>query len=219
MKLSIIFCVLESYKVVRRQFLHFSRFIDKYDAEVIFVDDGSIPEINIPFHEKIKVIRTNEDHIKWHNPAARNYGAKNARGEYYYMSDIDHILTEESVAEACAFTGDKLVFRRKYGVLTEKKISTNRDMLLVYGCKEHELNYVGQHANTFVMKAEWFKLLKGYDERFCGSHGGDDVDLNNRYRYLFKKGIADRHVVGKAIIYVFPNPSRDVKKIFHSLRG
>lgn len=221
MKLSIIISVLDSHLVVQNQVTHFERFISKYDCELIIVDDGSdIPlrdEVVITNEKQIRIVETN-DKRKWSQPAGRNFGSKHARGEYYYMTDIDHILTEESIAEACSFTGDKMVFRRQYGVLTDEEILTDRDTLLIYGCKEHDLKYVGQHANTFVMKDEWFKLLKGYDERFCGNHGGDDTDLNNRYRHLFKKGIAARHVVGKSIIYVFPDPSRDIKKIFHSLR-
>ena len=112
-----------------------------------------------------------------------------------------------------------MVFGRKFAILNENlEICRDKDVLMEYGCKEQDLEKNSSHANTFAMKGSIFiNLLKGYDEKFCGKHGGDDTDLNNRYGKLHYSKLVERHIMG-SLIYVFPDPNRDVKKIFHSLR-
>ena len=72
------------------------------------------------------------------------------------------------------------------------------------------------HGNSFLIRKELFDRLGGYDEVFCGKYGGDDVDFNARYREICRRGLAmPEEVRGKG--YVFPDPARDVKNLFHSL--
>jgi hypothetical protein len=72
------------------------------------------------------------------------------------------------------------------------------------------------HANSFVIRRELFLRLGGYDERFCGRYGGDDVDFNERYDALCRRGLA-RPAEVAGLGYVFPDPARDVQKLFHDL--
>ncbi len=62
-------------------------------------------------------------------------------------------------------------------------------------------------------------MLQGYDIiKHDAKYGGDDVDLNHRYRdLLVQTGKATRHTNGP-FIYVFPNAAWDAKHLFHKLR-
>lgn len=222
-KLSVIIAVLDSHEVVQHQIRQFEKWIWRYPVELILMDDGSeLPldeVVEIENSEQIGIIKT-YDTRKWSQPAARNYGARIARAEYVLMTDVDHILTEDAIKECLAFTGDKLVFRRAWGVLLEDgSVSKDKNTLLEYGCQENDLNVISQHANTFCMRKKIFvDMLNGYDESFCGKYGGDDSDLNNRYGELYRLGKAGRHIVAVSMIYVYPDPRKDVKKVFHGLR-
>tara|TARA_R110000824_G_scaffold242332_2_gene431011 strand:- start:1136 stop:1900 length:765 start_codon:yes stop_codon:yes gene_type:complete len=219
----------------------------KEECEIIIIDDGSeksianylttkwnmsenlysiyseeykstIIDFGLLLGFKFRVVETN-DKTPWSQPRARNIGAYISVGEYLLMTDIDHIFTEESIVETVNFKGDKLVFRRKFAIIDEKlEICRDKKVLMDYGCKEADLEKSGSHANTFAMKREIFiDLLNGYDEKFCGKHGGDDTDLNKRYGELHYKKLVNKHVMG-SLIYVYPNPRKDVKRIFHDLR-
>ncbi len=72
------------------------------------------------------------------------------------------------------------------------------------------------HANSFVIRRELFDQLGGYDERFCGRYGGDDIDFNTRYERLCREGRArPAEVLGEG--YYYPDPAH-VKELFHPLR-
>jgi len=71
--------------------------------------------------------------------------------------------------------------------------------------------------NSFLIRKRVFDLLGGYDERYCGRYGGDDVDLNERYAALCRRGLAKpEEIRGEG--FVFPNPALDVKRLFHALK-
>lgn len=217
MKCSIIYNVLESYEIVRRQILHMSRIVPK-DWEVIIVDDGSDPPIIIkmaaPFD--LKVLYTLDGRF-WTQGAARNLGASRARGEYLFMSDIDHMLSEEAVWAITEFTGTKMVFKRTKAILNgEGKICQDKETLREYGCPEPYLKgEQGAGWNIFAMRRDLFFEIGGYLE--VSGYGIEDVDFSKRTgQTMTKLGLA-RHTVGPAI-YLYPNPRRDAKGVFHSLR-
>jgi len=222
MKASIIIAVLNSHEVVNRQLRHFKGIIPN-NCEVIIIDDGSEPSIT--FNEKIdyrlKLFATHDER-PWSQPCARNRGAEIAQSEYVLMTDIDHVFSEEAINAVVNFNGDKMVFPRQWAVLSDEgKIIQDPEVLFEYGLdtelyKQRGL-HAGQHANTFAMKKILYDMLGGYKESFCGKYGGDDTDFARRYGELHYKGLAKRHVHGPAI-YVYPNPRKDVKGLFHKLR-
>jgi predicted glycosyltransferase involved in capsule biosynthesis len=217
-ELSIIVSVLESYEVVRRQLLHFQRILPR-ECELIMVDDGSEPSlqavcdsISISFAFKLHFTH---DHRPWTQPKGRNIGASFSCAPKLLFFDIDHILTSDIIQACLRYEGDKLHWLRRPGILDERGcIVTDPVVLLEYGLTD---NFVSVHANSFMIRQPLFKQLGGYDERFCGRYGGDDIDFNDRYQRMCQGGRArPEEVIGEG--YVFPNPSADVKRVFHSLR-
>lgn len=228
-ELSIIIAVLDSHEVVKRQLFHFEKMNLPDEVEFIIVDDGSIPPLKDYLKENVKrtiglnylIIETN-DQRKWSQPCARNTGAHVASSERLLMTDIDHVLSKEAIEFCLQSDADKVMFPRHWAVLDEGGgISQSPHVLHKYGLpkkiwEERKFNG-GMHHNTFMMQKKHFMELDGYDEKFCGKYGGDDTDFAYRYSLLVRDNKATRHILGPSI-FVFPDPNRDVQKIFHSLR-
>jgi predicted glycosyltransferase involved in capsule biosynthesis len=217
-RLSLIVSVLESYEVVRRQLLHFEGFLPR-NCELILVDDGSEPSLanicaGVP---KSFAFRLHEtcDRRPWTQPRARNIGASLARADRLLFFDIDHIVTANVVETCLRYQGDKLHWLRRPGVLDQcGRIVTDRAVLRDYGFTNDAPSV---HANSFMIRRQLFEDMSGYDERFCGRYGGDDVDFNARYARLCAQGRAQpEDVAGEGFVY--PDPAKDAKNMFHSLR-
>jgi hypothetical protein len=168
----------------------------------------------------LRIVETH-DKRPWSQPRGRNIGADIAYGEELLMTDVDHLITEGGLEDSYNFNGDKMIFRRKFAVLGDNgDIIRDHDILREYGCQDKDLEAVGSHANTFIMKKSIFcDLLNGYDLKFCGKHGGDDTNLSRRYGELHYNGNqVQKHSMAKNLIYVYPDPNKDVKRVFHKLR-
>lgn len=195
MKLSVVISVYQSHEIVRRQLLHFKKL--NLPIEVIIVDDNSNPPI------EGATIRTNNE-MAWTQGLGRNAGAKIAKGEYIFFTDIDHILSEEALKDALNFTGNKMIFRRRIAVLdSEGNIRQDHKTLRAWGYVGRDLD-ASVHGNTFVIKKSIFDELGGYDRGIVGYHpkhkGGDDVYFNAKWNRAYR-GV--KPVVGHDI-YVFP---------------
>jgi glycosyltransferase involved in cell wall biosynthesis/predicted O-methyltransferase YrrM len=216
-RLSLIATVLDSHEMVRRQLRHLERVITA-DCELILVDDGSDPpleslcaEIGPGFD---LTVHATHDRRPWTQPRARNAGAALARTDWLLFFDIDHILTKELIQACLSFTGDKMHWARRPAVLdADGWIVTERDVLIGHGMTEDGPSV---HPNSFLIRKALFELMCGYDERFCGRYGGDDIDFNNRYGRLCAGGLA-RPAEVKGEGYYYPDPGRDVEGMFHHL--
>jgi predicted glycosyltransferase involved in capsule biosynthesis len=215
--LSLIVSVLESYEVVRRQLLHLGRVLPR-DCELIVVDDGSVPPLRDVCNSVDKpfefTLHSTDDRRPWTQPKARNIGAALARANAFVFFDIDHILTESVLEECRHYEGDKLHWIRRPGILDRDGfIVTEREALVHHGLTDDRPSV---HGNSFLIRRALFDRLGGYDERFCGRYGGDDIDFNARYDLLCASGLARRAEV-RGLGYVYPNPARDPHGLFHSL--
>lgn len=216
-KLSLIVSVLDSHEVVRRQFLHLNRVLTP-ECELILIDDGSEPSLREVCESVAKGydfrLNFTHDERPWTQPKGRNLGASVARGDKLLFFDIDHILTENIVQTCLSYPGDKLHWVRKPAVLDEGgEIVTSEDALKAHGLTNASSSV---HVNSFMIRKELFDLLGGYDEKFCGAYGGDDVDFNSRYARLCELDIAKPDEV-KGEGYAYPEPASDQKGLFHSL--
>lgn len=217
LKLSIVISVFESYEIVRRQLLHFSK-IQSDDFEVIIVDDGSNPPIKGASYQT-------GNNLAWTQGLGRNLGASKAKGEYLFMTDIDHIISRKSIDDALRFTGNKMIFRRQIAVLDDSgDVVQDRKTLNDWGYFRETLD-ASVHGNTFVIRKDIFEKLGGYSEGTCtkGYHPvskqGDDCHFNSKWNRAYR---GEKPAVGSDI-YLFPlgrwreDGDLNPKGLFHNL--
>ncbi len=223
MKLSIIISIYQSYEIVRRQIEHFKKMNLSDKVEFIFVDDGSNPPItgemkNLTFYQ------TNNN-LAWTQGLGRNLGASKAKGEYLFMTDIDHIISKGAIEDALEFNGNRMMFRRQIGVLDENgDLKQDKETLLDWGYESDRLS-ASVHGNTFVIKKSIFEELGGYDEKACtwgyhpASRRGDDCFFNSKWNRAFRGVVCP---YGRDI-YMFPigrynkDCNLNPKGFFHNL--
>jgi len=216
MKLSIIFSVYQSYEIVRRQVLHFNKM--NLPFELIIVDDGSDPPIEEARYQT-------GSKLAWTQGLGRNLGASKAKGEYLFLTDIDHILSKEAIEDALNFNGNRMMFRRQIAILDENgDIKQDKETLKDWGYESDKLD-ASVHGNTFVIKKSIFDKLSGYDEKACtwgyhpASNRGDDCFFNAKWNRAFRGHICP---YGRDI-YHFPigryhiRGELNPKGMFHSL--
>lgn len=145
--------------------------------EFILVDDGSP---NHPAAEElVKAPALDDLDIKcfrvpvdkpWHQHAARNIGAHEAKGNWLLLTDMDH-LVPQSTAEALLKIDDRcgtlnipdvFTFTRRDAPGLEKKMHPKTG-------EEHP------HPNSFCMTKDTYWTVGGYDEDFCGIYGTDGM--------------------------------------------
>ena len=204
-KLSIIIPVLNSHEAVRRQIRYLSRLILPY-SEVVIVDDGSDPPLHTYSNGfNLRIIPTN-DFRPWTQPQARNIGAEVARAAMLVFFDVDHIVSARLLNELdafAAFAGDRIDWRR-----IPASISKDGELEPAPGEERKPA------AGIFAMRAEIYRKLGGFDERFCGEYGFDDLDFLERYNKLVEAGEAKPNVTAKAPGYYWTG--EDAPK-FHDL--
>jgi glycosyltransferase involved in cell wall biosynthesis len=215
MKISIVIAILDSHEVVRRQIAHFKKMDLPDSVEFIFVDDGSEPPLtgemrNLTFYYT-------HDKRPWTQGLARNLGATNAKGEYLFFTDIDHIITREAIETSLIFISDKMVFPRYYGILDENgDIVCDEKSMLEFGLNPARVRTrrgylcAGFHGNTYLIRKAVFNAIGGYDVRFCeqGFHMGgrfisEEGQFNGSFDRLVKLGKAKEQVIGPKI-YCYP---------------
>lgn len=212
MKVSIIIPILNSHEIVRRQVLHFERMGLPDDVEIILVDDGSTPPIEVKTDLPLTLIHTN-DFRPWTWPLARNAGAKIAKGEYFIMVDLDHIVTKDFIDKVRNFTGDHIRVNREFAVLDENGVLTqDLETLQAYGLPKGKGVGFTPHRNQFAIHKDLYWKLGGFREDRIGKPypQREDGDFAAKWRVLHESGqIKDfDDVVGyehRPILYMFPN--------------
>jgi len=232
-KCSIVIPVLQSYEPLRRQLLYFEQFLPD-DWEVIVMDDGSdLPIMEDPndYNYHLKIVPTG-DYRNWSQPAARNAGVKLAKGKYIFMPAVDHIVTPDVVQCINAEKFIRMNFYRHWGVLEytddSKKdviIKTDFATLQRYGLKENLIGRKTVPYDIYAMRKDIWLEIGGYDESFVGKYGGDDVAFAKEYaKYIDGKvrenpeKKPDYEIRLRDLIYVYPDPARDLLGLFHNLK-
>ena len=233
MRLSIIIAVYDSHEAVKRQVKYFRSLELPDDIEFILVDDGSDPPHDLDDYDLANLtVYWTHDTRPWTQGLARNFGVKQAKGEYLLMTDIDHILSYEAIMDSYKFTGDRMMFPRFFGVLLEDgTLTQDLEILEDYGYDmsryEKRGLYASYHGNTLCIKKSTFEKLGCYNPKYCtyGYHAtsrkGEDARFNGVWnKYAKKEGISP--AVGSGI-YMFPsgryhkNNDFNPKGLFHEL--
>lgn len=209
--ISIIIPILNSHEIVRRQALHFEKMGKMDDVEILFIDDGSTPPIKVN-SDLITVHHTN-DFRDWTWAIARNTGAKLAKGDYFIMADLDHIITKEFIDIVRNFNGDHVRINREFAVLDENgNLTQDRDILESYGLPKNKPLKFNPHRNQFAIHKDLYWKMGGYREDRIGLPypQREDGDFAKKWRLLYEAGeIKDfDDLVGyehRPILYMFPN--------------
>lgn len=210
-KLSIIISILNSHEIVRRYILHLKKLGMPDCVETIFMDDGSDPPLCFPENglKNFTICPTN-DFRMWTQALARNAGAKMAKGEYIFFTDIDHIISKEVLDYCLNFTYDRALFPRFFAVLDEEgNLTQDLNVLRSYGLSERYIKRGlagGSHGNTFIIKRKLWEAMGGYAKTRANLQVhtlGDDREFNRRYRRGAEQGLWGVHHTGPGL-YVFP---------------
>lgn len=214
MKLSICISVYQSHGVFARQVKYWNSLDLPDGVEFIIADDESHPPLEAgDTRVPITIFRTGNT-LAWTQGIGRNMAAERAKGDYFFFTDIDHILSPEAIQAALEFGGDRLAFPRFFAILTEDGVLTqDLGILREYGLDVDHLNpkrglYGSFHLNTFVIKRSTFEELGGYTPEFSlvgyhpESRHGDDCHFNHKWNRW-----AQAHDLQQAIgprIYLWP---------------
>lgn len=137
----------------------------KSSIEIVIVDDGSPFEpaahvarpLALP---RLSIYRVLVDK-PWNQHGARNLGARQAEGDWLFLTDMDHVLSAESLEKVVELKERQAVYT--FGRLDAPLMTPTLG-------RRGELK---PHPNTFMMTREMFWRIGGYDERWCGIYGTD----------------------------------------------
>lgn len=182
------------------------------DVEIILVDDGSVPPIEAKTTLPLTILHTN-DFREWTWALARNAGARKAKGEYFIMVDLDHIISKEIIEAVRAFKGDFMRFHREFAVLDEQgNLTQDRAVLSAYGLPENRDVKFTPHRNQFAIHKDLYWKMGGFREDRIGKPypQREDGDFAKQWRLLHEAGrIKDfDDLVGhdkRPTLYMFPN--------------
>ena len=133
-------------------------------VEVLVVDDASpitaalsvVRPESLPDH---RVYRIAKD-IPWNQDAARNIGAHEASARWLLLTDIDHVVPEETLLGLLNLDKDPTVF-----------YTLGRTKFFTDDVRE-------PHPNSYVVTRDMYWAIGGHDEDYAGIYGKD---------YLFRK--------------------------------
>jgi glycosyltransferase involved in cell wall biosynthesis len=228
MRISIVIPVLNSHEVLRRQFLYLEKIGIPEDTEIIIVDDGSEPPLTYSGPLPVKIIATN-DKRAWTWALARNRGAKEAKGEWLVMFDVDHFISPEIFEVLKTYDGDKVVFSREFGVIDEDgNLKQDLGTLVDYGFDVSRFKKRGLALtalpNNFAMKRKVFMDIGGYrEDLFTRPYPQGEDRLFKKAWLIWERANGGKYYSGRPKIYMFPNGylcgdvDADPKGLFHNL--
>lgn len=195
-------------------------------VEVVIVDDGSPEESAAEAIAGedldgvgLSLYRVMDDR-PWHQHGARNLAAHVATADYVLMTDMDHVLPAETLAEVLRriplAVGEALTFGR---VDAPAGRPWRADGWRSMAPTVRDDGSLKHHVNSFAMARDLYWSVGGYDERYCGVYGTDQ-----RFRSRLWAAASETHLDGHPLIRVgrdvLPDAStRNVKRKNDDCRG
>lgn len=196
-QISIVIAVLNSHEVVRRQCLYFRKMPLPDDVELILVDDKSDPPLNAADYDlpRLRIFR-HEIPAAWTQPAARNYGVKQATGEFLICTDVDHIIPLDLINVVREGRYDWIKFVREVAVLDENgDVVQTPEAVLAYGYEPHRLRKRGfvipPHTNSFAIRRQLYLDCGGVSEHRVGSGkhpNREEIPLRRKLHPMAERG-------------------------------
>lgn len=166
-QLQLVYPYYDNPDFLAQQLEGWQRFPEKLRLQLraTIVDDGSpvhpaeevLKRTSFPF--PIRLFRIEVD-VRWNWLAARNIAMHHAPEGWCFLTDMDHVLTEESAA---AIVGGEL----------------DPGMIYRFKRREHTGQLIHCHPNTMLLTRQMFWKAGGYDEALSG-HYGTDGDWRRR---------------------------------------
>ncbi len=188
-KISIVYPYYENPGMLEIQYGIWSSYPEflKRKIEIVLVDDGSpnSPAIQIPRPTglpKLRIYRVLIDK-PWHQHGARNLGASVADGPWLLLTDMDHVIPEQSLEKVLLHRNRNKVYT--FGRLDAPDLTPTLD---------REGN-VKPHPNSFAMTKELYWRVGGYDEDYCGVYGTDGLFRSRLYHAAKECHIAAAYLV------------------------
>ena len=198
--LSIVYSCYNSQEMIIFSLNHYRTYKDKYldNLEFLIVDDGSNPPLLIDGTGlNLKHLRIKEE-IPWNQGGAKNLGTIQASNDWILYLDADRIIPTETL---------DFLFNN---------IEKGHYYLFA------QINFDGSSRGTKkpfgVFCAEKSEMLKvkGFDERFCGTYGYEDLQLSKKLKVgkVQKVKLNDKYLIAYDTIMdgKVKNLSRDLKR-------
>lgn len=131
--------------------------------EFVIVDDSSPINYEIPNYNLNLTWLRITDNIIWNQSGARNLGVVYAKSDKIFLTDLDFILPEITMA-----------------YLVEKSLNW-KHAYKIYRIKDSRLSH--PPLNIFFLSRSRFFLVHGYDEEFSGNYGYEDVQFYKLLKY------------------------------------
>jgi len=205
MDISIIIPFYQKHVTLERclQSIRFS----ELEMEMIVVDDGSNPSLNVDIQNQYKnlVVLTTENNGPGY---ARNFGAKHANGKYLLFLDADDFLEERFETIMLAFIKKKvdvIVGGFKYVSKTASRLpflSHEDQQQMFFRPKDYNIKEFRQvldffAAGTTLVKRDFFLQTLGYYEKNKATFG-EDIFL--WFQVMLKSSMIYR--VNKVVVHV-----------------
>lgn len=173
--------------------------------ELVLVDDGSPHAVTLPDADlNMTLLRILED-IPWNQTGASNLGVCFAKADNLLLTDLDHTVTPEVLD----FMFSKELLLRdvwKFGRVNDDQV-------------------VKPHPNTFFMRKDFFLMINGYDEDFCGNYGYKDQFFG---KYTLPQHNANVQTAKQCMRHITADTAREHtlvrctavnEQLFHSKQG
>lgn len=158
-ELTLIMAYYENHTMLQRhlhQFQKYDRKVQK-NLQIIIIDDGSPASparLDSESPCQISIYRMKVD-VRWNQDACRNLGANKAKTQWILLTDIDHLVPNDTMA----------------AIMTQ---SLNPEFVYKFSrVSEPEMLPYKPHPNSWLMTKSMFCDVGGYDERLAGWYGTD----------------------------------------------
>ncbi len=166
--LTVIIHIYNNQKVLDLQAQFWSGWEQVPNLELIFIDDGSIPPLDLKhipaWVRKIRIL----DDIPWNQPGAKNLGASLSSSPWLLFLDADQFLDKNALGELLGRL-PKLAKGTIYR-FNRYCAKTNRALEI--------------HQNCQLISKLDYENFGGYDEDFSGNYGHEDAYLERLWRLL-----------------------------------
>jgi len=166
-QLTIVIHIYNNQKLLDLQIESWDKWGPISNLELIFIDDGSRPALNlstIPIW--VRKIRILED-IPWNQPGAKNLGAHLASSPWLLFFDADQFIDKNKIIKLIALLPklDKKVIYRFPRICSR----TNQKLDI--------------HQNSQLISRQEYTNFGGYDEDFSGNYGHEDAYLERLWKF------------------------------------